>query len=174
MSCRCSGGPTLEAACAAAAATSCPLVVIWTPALAAVEATLAAAAVAKAMATGEPDPMLVLLLLLPVLPMLKRLAGQPYLDLLRWRSMSQRRLKALPQEGHRCVPRCMCLWCWSEPGCLKILPHSSQVYRPMPSGATEKALATESERRNEMSTKPLNIRTVKLWRQNLGNHEARI
>jgi hypothetical protein len=43
------------------------------------------------------------------------LAGQPYLLLLRWRSMSHRRLKAFPHEGQRCVPRWMWRWCWSEP-----------------------------------------------------------
>ena len=62
-------------------------------------------AVAKATATGDPEPMLVLLLLLPVDPMLNLLAGHPYLLLLRWRSISHRRLKALPHEGHRWVPR---------------------------------------------------------------------
>ena len=101
-------------------------------------------AVAKATATGDPDPMLVLLLLLPVDPMLNLLAGHPYLLLLRWRSISHRRLKAFPHEGHLWVPRWICRWCCNEPGCLKILPHSSQVYRPIPSGAMEKALATES------------------------------
>ena len=87
-------------------------------------------------------------LLLPEDPILNRLAGHPYLLLFKCLSISHRRLKALPQDGHRCVPRWMCRWCWSEPGCLKILPHSSHVYRPMPSGAIEKALATESKKKN--------------------------
>jgi hypothetical protein len=66
-----------------------------------------AAAADTAMAT-DPDPMLELLLLLPDDPMLKRFAGHPYLLLLRCLSMSHRRLKALPQDGHRWVPRWMC------------------------------------------------------------------
>ena len=48
---------------------------------------------------------------LPAEPVLKRLAGQPYLLLLRCRSMSHRRLNAFPQDGQRWVPRCMCRWC---------------------------------------------------------------
>jgi hypothetical protein len=40
-------------------------------------------AAVKATATGLPEPMLVLLLLLPVDPMLNLLAGHPYLLLLR-------------------------------------------------------------------------------------------
>ena len=34
-----------------------------------------------------------------------RFAGHPYLLLLRWRSMSHRRLNAFPHDGQRCVPR---------------------------------------------------------------------
>ena len=83
--------------------------------------------------------------LLPADPALKRLAGQPYLLLLRCRSMSHLLLKAFPQDGHRWVPRWMCRWCCREPGCLKILPHSSQLYRPMASGVQVKALPTHSE-----------------------------
>ena len=38
------------------------------------------------------------------------------------------RLKAFPHEGHLCVPLWMWRWCCSDPGCLKNLPHSSQLY----------------------------------------------
>ena len=34
-----------------------------------------------------------------------------------------------------------------SPGCLKILPHSSQVYWPVPSDRMEKAFDTQSEKR---------------------------
>ena len=71
---------------------------------------------------------------LPDDPVENLLAGHPYLLLLRCRSMSHRREKTLPQLGHRWVPLWMCRWCWRDPGCLKILPHSSQLYRPIASG----------------------------------------
>ena len=68
---------------------------------------------AAATAAGDPTPLLIRLMLAAAAPLLpppsralppwlgelpKRLAGQPYLDLFRWRSMSQRREKAWKKE----------------------------------------------------------------------------
>ena len=56
---------------------------------------------ASEMTAADPDPDD------PADPVEKRLAGQPYLLLLRWRSMSHRLENAFPQLGQRWVPRWM-------------------------------------------------------------------
>ncbi len=114
----------------------------------------------------EEDPAL-----LPADPALNRLAGHPYLLLLRCLSMSHLRLNAFPQDGHRWVPRWMWRWCCREPGCLKILPHSSQLYRPMASGVQENALPTQSverkaenkRRSSSLINKSRNLITVQIF-----------
>ena len=93
------------------------------------------------------------------------LAGHPYLDLFKCRSISHLLEKAwnilgeilggpeihwvtFPQDGHLCVPLWIWRWCCKLPGCLNSFPHSSQEYLPPPL-LLFRALLTQSEKTTE-------------------------